>query len=332
MPKQEKVLVTGANGLLGSNVVKQLNLQGYLVVVLVRKGSNRLALKGLEYKLIEGNISNVFDIDKAISGCDYVIHCAANTSQYKKPSENIKQDNVNTTALLIQLSKLHHIKRFIFVSTANCFTNGDINNSGNECSNFMPWLKKSNYAYSKYLAQKLVLNEVSENDFPALIVAPTFLIGAQDAKLSSGKLIMHAANKQFVFYPPGGKSFVDVEYAAQATANALKLGMVGECYLLAGENMSYRSFYAKLIKENRQKSWLLPIPKTILILGGFLCNFIEAIFRISLPFNRTNQRLLCLNNYFTNAKAHEQLAMKHSNTNEALKKSIHWFKQENYIA
>ena len=76
-----KVLVTGANGLLGSNIVDELIKRGYPAVALVRKNSNRLALAGLHCEIFEGEVTRFSDLEKAISGCSYVIHCAASTKQ-----------------------------------------------------------------------------------------------------------------------------------------------------------------------------------------------------------------------------------------------------------
>lgn len=331
MQPKEKVLVTGANGLLGSNVVYQLAYQGYKVVAIVRKNSNRLALKGIPCEIIECNLTNVLDLEKAMTGCDYVVHCAANTQQKPNKLEAFKKINIDATSILIQLSKLHKIKRFIFVSTANCFTNGTIKNPGNESKGFMPWLKKSGYAYSKYLAQKMVLDEVKEYNFPAIVVAPTFIIGPRDAKISSGKLLMHAINKRIVFYPPGGKSIIDVEYAAEAIVNSLHLGSIGESYLLSGENLTYKELFKKISIHSNKKALLIQLPQWFLITLAHLCSFIENVFYLPLSLNVTNQRLLCLNNYFSNKKAVEQLGLKKTNSDTAIAKAVNWFKENKYL-
>lgn len=331
MPHKENVLVTGANGLLGSNVAYQLSQQGYKVIAIVRKGSKQLALKGIDCDIIECNLTCIEDINKAITGCNYVIHCAANTQQKPNKLKAFKSINIDATAILIQLSKRHKIKRFIFVSTANCFTNGTLKNPGDESKGFMPWLKKSGYAYSKYLAQQIVLNEVKENGFPAIVVAPTFIIGPRDAKISSGKLLMHGINKRIVFYPPGGKSIVDVEYAAEAIANSLSRGSVGESYILSGENLTYKQLFKKICAHSNKKALLIQIPRWLLIAIGYIFSFIQNVFCISLSLNKTNQRLLCLDNYFSNKKAVEQLGLKETNSDQSIGKAIGWFYKNKYL-
>jgi len=330
MNNMGKILITGGNGFLGSNIVHQLNKANYEVVLLLRKNSNRMALKGLKFKVIEGDLSKKEDIELAIRGCDFVIHSAANTAQNGK-LQDFEKINIQATENLVNLSKQYNVKRFVFISTANCFTNGSIDKPGNEESGFMPWLEKSFYAQTKYKAQEIVLKEAKINQFPVVVLAPTFLIGERDAKISSGKLIMHALKKKWVFYPPGGKSFIDAEYAAKAIVNALDNGKIGESYLLAGENISYKKFFQ--IIKNKYKNDIIPIkiPEVILKIIGRVGSLIENVFNISLPVNNTNMRLLSLNNYFSGEKAQQELELKPTNIENALNKAINWFKINKYV-
>lgn len=325
-----KVLLTGANGLLGSNIAHQLVQNGYRVVALIRKGSNLTALEGIDCEIREGNIADASDVVKAIRDCEFVIHCAARTDQ-TGDLQKFEQANITATGILINLSKKHSIKRFVFVSTGNCFTNGSIKNPGDENSNFMPWLKKSGYAYSKFIAQEMVLRECKESGFPALVVAPTFIVGPRDAKISSGKLLLHGLKNTIVFYPPGGKSFIDAENAAEATVNALSMGRVGESYLLAGENLTYKQFFKIANSLASRKIVLIPLPRPLLISIAAIFSFIQFIFRLHLPFNLTNQRLLCLDNYFSNKKAVAELGLKQTSTESSILKAMTWFEHNKYL-
>ena len=325
--KMKKVLVTGANGLLGANVVRQLDLLGYRAKVMVRKGSNSLSLEGAEYELFEGEIINQEDVYRAVSDCDYVIHSAASTAQTSANVEAFRETNIDATSLIIEACKLFNIKRFVFVSTANCYTNGSIENPGNETSGFMPWLKGSGYAFSKYLAQQEVLFNVKKHAFPAIVVNPTFLIGPYDAKPSSGKLLLHGYNNRIVFYPPGGKSFVDVEHAANAICQALTKGRIGESYLLAGKNMTYKDFFRIVEKHSGKRKILIQIPYSLLTTLGSISGFVGKVFSLSLPLNTVNARLLSLDNYFSNKKAVLELGLEETDTDLSVSNSIDWFKQ-----
>ncbi len=330
MPDLERVLVTGGNGFLGANIVRELVSRGCHPVLLLRKESNRLALQHVEYEVIEGELHNLRDLDRAIEGCRYVIHCAAKTGQ-KGALEDYKSVNTEPVRLFVPLCKKYAVKRFLYISTANCFTNGNIEHPGTEVSGFMPWLRKSGYAYSKYLAQEFLLNEFHVNGFPVIILAPTFLIGPGDAKRSSGKLFLHGINGRVIFYPPGGKSFVDVEHAANATVNALTDGKTGNCYLLAGENLSYRQFFMFIKRNYNPHAVLIKIPNCAIQPITVIAEIIQRLFKRSIILNKTNWRLLSLDNYFSNRKAKNELNMKDTNIQDAMGKSYTWFLKYNYI-
>ena len=325
MQHKKKVLVTGANGLLGANITEQLAAKGFNVIAMVRKGCNMKGLHGLVYNLFEGDITDSEDLGKAISQVDYVVHCAAKTVQNGKFPE-YEATNIFSTQLIIEACKKYHVKRLVFVSSANCFTNGTLDEPGNEESDFMPWLKQSGYAFSKYIAQTLILNEAKQNSLNAVVVAPTFITGARDTGKSSGKLLKYAIKNQIIFYPPGGKSFVDAGFAAEAIVTALTKGESGNCYLLAGENLTYKEFFKKVTKLNGTGKLLIPIPKFILILIASMSESIEQIFHISLPLSKVNQKLLCLNNYFSSKKAVQEIGLKKTNIDDSIVKAISWIK------
>lgn len=326
-----KILVTGANGLLGANLVHYLSKQGYQVKAMIRKGSNSISLNGAKFELFEGRITNKEEVFKAVSDCDYIIHAAARTSQSPSHLENYIDPNITATKLFIQAAAHYKVKKFIFVSTANCLTNGTIENPGNEKSKFMTWLKDSGYAFSKYLAQEEVLRSVKEENLPACIVYPTFIIGKNDSKPSSGSLLLYVYNNKIVFYPPGGKSFVDATAVCYAIAQALKKGKPGGQYLLSGENMTYRKFYHLVAKQSNQRKIFIPLPRQGLYWIGRISSLLEKVFPISIPLNFINSRLLCLGNYFSNEKAKVELGMKEIPISTSIKKALSWFKKNEYI-
>ncbi|BDD02903.1 NAD-dependent epimerase/dehydratase family protein [Aureibacter tunicatorum] len=326
-----RVLVTGANGLLGSNIVEELNKQNYCAIAMTRKGANKLGLAGLRYVPFEGQVTDENDIDQAISDCDYVIHSAAQTRHPVNKLESYQEANIESTKLVVKACVKYKVKRLVFVSTANCFSNGTIENPGNESKGFMPWLEKSGYAYSKHLAQEYVLKEAKAKGLEVVVVAPTFMIGGRDAGPSSGALLLHGLKNRFVFCPPGGKSFVDVRYAAEATVNALTMGSSGEAYLLAGQNLTFSSFFKKVEELTSQKKFLLKPSYGSLKTVASICEKWNNSFSSSLPFDKVTQRLFCLDNYFCNDKAQKELNMKETRIEHAMEDAIAWFKTYKYI-
>lgn len=323
-----EVLVTGANGLLGSHIVTELIKRNYPVRVLVRPESNLTLLSGLPVKVIVGQLSHQPDIERAVSGCSHVIHTAAMAVHKPTRLEAFRKINIDSTRFITEACIKSGINRMVYVSTANCFKNGTLKNPGTEKGLFPEWMKKSGYAYSKYLAQQLVLKEVKRGKLNAVVVNPTFIIG-KDTKPDGGKIFKFILNKHIVFCPTGGKNFIDARAAAVGVVNAMKKGRKGEAYLLAGENLSYRQFF-KIVKHYTQQSAIIvPIPCFMLKLAGKVGDFSERILNKPVPLTHVNARMLCLGNYFTPAKAIKELDLPVVPAKQSIVETLKWFDEQN---
>lgn len=326
-----KVLVTGANGLLASNLVRELLDSGYEVRAMVRENSNLLSLKKVDVELFKGEITNQQDVRKAFAGCEVVVHAAANTNQWPTHYEAYRKTNVDATQSILDEAVRRNVERFIFVSSANAFDPGSKEMPGTEDSPFSQ-AGKSGYMTSKYQAQKLVLNEYHRSGLPALIVNPTFMLGKYDGKPSSGQIILMALQKSLMAYPSGGKNFVHVADVARGIVNAISLGKSGECYLMANENLSYREFFEKLRMVNGQAQSLVRMPRSFIHLAGVLGSLYENLSGKPAKLNSVNARLLCTDNYYTPAKAIRELNMPQTPVTRAIEDALEWFTQYGYLS
>ncbi len=322
-----KDLVTGANGLLGANIVRELVDRGYDVRILARETSDLSGLHGVEFERINGNILDSDSIDQAVKGCDYVIHSAANTSQWPTDYIHYEPVNVTGTKYVIDAVKKHLVKRFVFVSSANAFGNGTKERPGTELNEFSGFDIGSGYMISKFVAQQAVLAEVERSNLPAIVVNPTFMIGPYDSKPSSGQIIVMGMGKKIQVSPPGGKNFIHVSDAAIATCNALTMGRTGECYLLANENLSYHEFFALLNQVTGETPRSLGLPGALLKIIGAGGKLFEKITRKPAGLNLVNARLLCLDNYYTGKKAVKALELPQTSIETAIREAIGWFRE-----
>ena len=323
-----KVLVTGANGLLAANTIRELNSRGIEVRGMVRKTSNLLSLEGAEYVKVFGDMTSYTDVFKAAIGCDAIIHAAANTSQ--RPEDQKSDTDIRGVKNILKVVEEQKINRLIFVSTANSFGYGTLENPGTESDPVSPVFQKSAYAQKKIAAQNLVLEAAHSGKINAIVVNPTFIIGPNDAKPSSGRLMMMYLNGKLPVYPPGGKNFVATKDAAIAICNALTKGKSGECYLLAGENLSYKQFYEKVKVVSGVRKRMFPLPGKLLKLLGSTGSLFNRI-GFSMELSRENAEILCINNFYSSRKAKNELAMPQSPIEEAIKESFEWFVSKNYF-
>ena len=318
-----KVLVTGANGFLSGHIINELLKCGYSVRAMMRTGAKAPALTGQDVEVIYGNITNRSAIVKAVEGCEVVIHAAADTNQSYRKIEDYYPANIHATANIIEAMSDSEGKKLIFVSTANTMGFGTLANPGNEDTPASPLFLKSGYAKSKFIAQNLVIEAVKNQKIDAVVVNPTFMIGPFDYNPRSGKIFTMILGKKIVFYPPGGKNFVDVRDAAKGIVNAINFGKSSECYLIAGENLSFHDFFLKTKLLAKQKTNLVPIPGKILELAGIFGSMLRY-FGMNTALNFTNARILTTNNYFDNSKAVNQLGLLCSGTDKTINDYLEW--------
>jgi len=72
-----RVFLTGATGMIGSNIAEQLVEQGDTVRALVRVGSDTAPLEAFGVDVVRGDITDAAAVLRAAEGCEYVIHSAA---------------------------------------------------------------------------------------------------------------------------------------------------------------------------------------------------------------------------------------------------------------
>lgn len=323
-----RVLITGANGFLSGHIVHELLRRGYTVRAMMRSGAKAPALSGLNIEIVYGNITNKADVSTAVKGCDYVIHAAADTNQSYRKTSDYYPVNVDATANIVEAVQNENCKRLIFVSTANTMGFGTVVNPGNERTPVSPLFLKSGYAKSKLLAQDLVLEAVKNRKIDAVVVNPTFMIGPVDHNPHSGRIFNMILKKRFVICPPGGKNFVDVRDAAKGIVNAITDGNSGECYLLAGENLSFHDFFLKVNMIAKHKATLISLPAQLLIIFGVIGSIFQCL-GIHSELNYTNARILCTGNYFDNSKAVRYLGLSFSEMDKTISDYLNWIKAEN---
>jgi len=322
MELNSRVFVTGANSLLATNTIVELLSQGFKVLGLLRNIEKYIGPKHKNLSLIEGDILNDYDLDKALIDCQYAIHIASLTDQNRLNYSDYEVVNVFGAKKVITACVRNNIKKIVYISTANVFGYGNLTNLGNEEMSIKKPFVSSYYAQSKFQAQKEILNY--SDVIETIIVNPTFMIGPYDAKPSSGKIIVMGMKNKVVFCPPGGKNFVSVTDVSRGVIKALINGKNKEAYILANENLTYKEFFIKLRKQVQNKFLIIQLPKTLLLTLGYFGNILRS-FGIQTDISNTNMKILCVNNYYSNEKSVNKLEMQYEPIDMSVSKALKWF-------
>lgn len=319
----KKVVVTGATGLLGTNVIIKLLKDGYSVIALVRKESKYMGEENENLKWEEANLSS--DLSQYLKNVDFVIHIAAETRMNLLTYNEYIKVNYDWTVDLFNQAEKCEVKKFLFISSANTLGYGNKADPGSEVKKQKYPFTQSWYAQSKLEAENYLLQKT--NNTEVVILNPTFTIGAHDHKPSSGKLIFWAWKKKLIFFPKGGKNFVHVEDVANGVVNALEKGKNGEKYLLANENLSYVDFFRIINRVTNQRPIMIPIPNIFLSFLGKVGDKLRKM-KIRTNLSTVNLKALQIHNYYSNYKSLEELDVQYQSVDNAVKDAIEYFKSK----
>ncbi len=321
----KKVLVTGANSLLGTNTIIELLHQGYKVRGMLRKLSSFKAPLHPNLEFFQGSFINGEHLGSAIESCNYLIHTAAITDQNLLDFSDYENVNVKAVSMLIDMCRKSAIEKLIFAGSANACGHGTPGEPGTELTPPAWPFTNSYYAQSKIKAQEIILEATQQNsNTEYIIINPGFMLGPWDFKPSSGRIIEMYLNQKIIIAPPGGKSFVNVKDVARAMVNALGKGKNGQIYLLTGENISYKTFFEKLNLLTGKNKPVFVLPPWLMLSAGKLGDLMR-LMKIKTSLSTVNTRILCEHVWYSNQKAAKELGISFTPIDKTLTDTLLWF-------
>ena len=324
------ILLTGASGLLGHNVLITLLQRGEQVIAPLRDASRMhlpasladssnlhiIPMEGIQFPLPESAIHH--------SHISAIINCAGTTDMSLPTIDDFMPVNKDLVEHLVTLMRDHDIPTLVHVSTANTIGYGSADSPTTEAAPFHEPFTDSYYARSKREAEQM-LDKVAHDGSGRriVIVNPGFMVGAYDTKPSSGKLLLAGYKRRWMAVPKGGKSFVHVRDAAEAVVNAVTMGVNGERYLLTGESMTLKEFYELQAEVCGYKQRVLELPDVLVLVAGRVGDMLQWMkVRTQLCTRNVRQLLVC--EYYDNGKARRQLAMPQTPIADAVKDFFGW--------
>src|SRR5271170_6497248 len=189
-----QTLITGATGLVGSAVATKLVAEGFLVRALVRPGSPRSLLNGLDLEFVAGDIRDPQSVRQAMAGIRYVFHVAADYRLWARDPNEIFAANVEGTRTVMQEARRAGVERVVYTSSVATLA---LRDDGSPADETIPLATEDGigaYKRSKIAAERLVEAMVANDSLPAVIVNPSTPIGPRDVRPTpTGRIVVEAA-------------------------------------------------------------------------------------------------------------------------------------------
>ena len=326
-----KALVTGANGFIGSSIVRELLSDGAEVKVLIRQNSDTRNLEGLDVERCYGDIRDGESVKAALKGCDTLFQSAAIYSFWLPDSRAFYDVNVEGTKIVLNAALEQSIDKVVYTSSivAVGYYGKDV--LANESAEYNLWDTGDHYSRSKHLAE-IEVRKFFEKGLPVVIVNPAMVIGVRDIKPTpSGQMILDVINRRMPGYIDGGVNYVDVEDVAKGHVSAAKKGRPGERYVLGNENLKV-SDYFKLVGEiARVSPPKLKLPRSVAIAAGAAYELGAKLTKKPPVLTAPMIRLGSMYAFFDCSKAVKELDMPQTPIRKTIEKAIAWFRENGYI-
>lgn len=238
-----RALVTGANGLIGANLIRELLTAGHDVRAFVRTTSDTRSLSGLPVETVYGDILQPESISVAAKGCDVLFHAAAVFTYWSRAAKELEAIAVKGTLNAIEMAQRSGVRRVVLTSSSVVFGSSSRPAPRDESFQFRE-KDAPPYVIAKVAQDRAAFQRASALGVDLVAVCPTLTVGAYDYRLGpSNGVIVSYLKDPFKFTYPGGCNIVSARDVARGHILAAESGMSGERYILGSENLEYSTIH-----------------------------------------------------------------------------------------
>jgi dihydroflavonol-4-reductase len=325
------VFVTGATGFLGSHVTRALIAQGAQLRLLVRPSSDLRNIVDLNTERVAGDLRDPASFEKALTGCEALFHVAADYRLWVPDPEQMYRSNVEGTRALIEAARKQGVQRTVYTSSVATMGFGSNGTLADENSPVSLAEMIGPYKRSKFMAEQVVF-EAARAGVDVVVVNPTTPVGERDLKPTpTGRIVVDFLKKKFPAYVDTGLNLVDATECARGHVLALEKGRRGERYILGGENLTLKQILDRLNAITGLPSPKVKLPYVFALAAGVVDETVSGRFlgrepRATIDAVRMGRKKM----FVTSAKAEQELGWRSVPVDDALRRSVEWFRANGY--
>jgi nucleoside-diphosphate-sugar epimerase len=261
-----KVFLTGGTGYIGNRILHRLLDEEYEVHALCRNASSRKLDSHQNLRWFDGDITDKKSINKAIQGCDAVIHSAAFARVYSRDRNTYHRQNVQATVNILDAAIANNVRRFVFTSTAGVLGPSNGSPLTEDHNRTLPF--NNEYEFTKHEAEQKI-REYVKRGLDAVILNPARVYGPGRLDRSNpvSRYFNIVKNSRFGLIPGDGRrigSYCYVDDIVKGHILALEKGRSGERYILGGENISFNDVVATLEETTGKRKIKIYMPLSLM--------------------------------------------------------------------
>lgn len=327
------IIVTGAAGFVGSAVLRRVLATGEQVRALVRPSSDRRNLENLPVEIVTGDLHDPASLRDAVRGCRTLFHVAADYRLWVPQPAAMYTANVDGTIALMRAAAEAGVERIVYTSSvATVGSRGDGGAADEDTPvNLQDMI--GHYKRSKFLAEEAVVRLARQQGLPAVIVNPSTPVGPRDVKPTpTGRMIVEAARGRMPAYVDTGLNIVHVEDVAEGHWQAYQRGIVGERYILGGENLSLKEIFTRLARFSGHAPPRIRLPRRMIYPVAFAAETWVRLRGRGQPVVTLDElRMAKKHMFYSSEKAVNRLGYRPRPAQEALRDAYDWFRNQGFL-
>ncbi len=241
-----RAFVTGATGLIGSNLIKALLQQGHSVKAFIRTTGNVQTLPVKKIELCYGDILNIESQKKAMKGCDIIFHAAGTFAYWGYNNQQFIDEAKRGMENIIVAAAFNKVKRIVFTSSSVTIGAKEKQQVLTESSpgNFVD---APAYVIAKIQQEQIAFATGNKFGLEVIAICPTLTVGGPDTHLTeSNRMMVNYIKDPYKSTWIGGCNIVTVEDVAQAMVILAEKGKAGERYIAGSDNLEWKEVHAKI--------------------------------------------------------------------------------------
>ncbi len=325
------ILITGANGYIGSAVARELAREGEDIRCLVRNTGSLRNLDGLRLEVFCGDITDIDSLRRAVKGCDRVYHLAALYAIWLRDPNLMYRVNEDGTRNLMTACLEAGVQKIVYCSSVAALgAHGQT--PADETARFNLNSTKDHYYISKCRAEQVV-EQFIRRGLPAVIVNPSNPIGSHDAAPTpTGALILNIIKKRIPAYVDGGINLVDLTDCARGIVAAMAKGEIGERYILGNRNVSIKEYFDLIVSvAGRGLSPFMRMPTSLAVFSGYGYQLLSRLTGKPPVTSASWVRVDSHYSWWDSGKSRQELDLGQRPIEESIAESVAWFESNGYI-
>ena len=332
-----KCFVTGASGFIGAALTGELLERGHRVKALIEPGANELALKGVKFVRVTGDVLDRKLLEREMDGCEWVFHTADLCRLWMRSPRKMYLANVDGTTNVIEAAGKLGCQKIVYTSTAYCVAPASIKAGrplpSKEIDVVAEAQMPGHYFRSKFLAEAVAVKAARGKGLPVIVLNPACCVGAGDAEPTMpGRFVLDFLNRRMPVCIERGSSWVHINDVVAGHILAAEKGRFGERYILGNNaaNWSFLELLDQLEAATGLKARIPVVPRWMTRWAAEFGEYAAYITGQAPRLTSARVKLSRQNHWVDSSKAVRELGLPQTPVQQGFEAAMKWFRFNGY--